>query len=116
MPCHARSTSAGVAAARSAVVGKRSRNRAQASTTRETWVCWAITSDTRIAYGSRVPRQGRSRPCSANQASSSSSTVVRLGVALDELERSRPGVVRGGLVVLLLAVEEGVRRALVRDD
>ena len=29
----------------------------------------------RIAYGSRVLRQGRSRPCSANQASSRSSTA-----------------------------------------
>ena len=34
--------------------------------TRSTCVCWSMTSETRIAYGSRVRRQGRSRPCSAN--------------------------------------------------
>src|SRR5918997_6100286 len=36
-------------------------------TTRETWVCWSITSETRMWYGSRVRRQGRSRPLAANQ-------------------------------------------------
>src|SRR5581483_8406242 len=39
----------------------------------------SITSETRIAYGSRVSRQGRSRPCSANQSSSASCTAGRVG-------------------------------------
>src|SRR5207237_602909 len=37
-------------------------------TTRSTCVCCAITSETRIAYGSRVRRQGSSRPLSAYQS------------------------------------------------
>lgn len=36
--------------------------------------CCNITSDTRIAYGSRVSRQGRSRPDCAYQERSSAST------------------------------------------
>src|SRR4030095_9250115 len=32
-----------------------------------TWVCWSMNSETRIAYGSRVRRHGRSRPCNLNQ-------------------------------------------------
>ena len=47
-------------------------------TTRATCVCWSMTSETRIAYGSRVFRQGRSRPCSSNQARSASSTAPTL--------------------------------------
>src|SRR5882762_2196786 len=35
-----------------------------------TWVCWSMNSETMIAYGSRVRRQGRSRPCARNQAAS----------------------------------------------
>src|SRR4029453_18236694 len=41
--------------------------------TRATCVCWSMTSETRIAYGSRVLRHGRSRPCSSNQARSAAS-------------------------------------------
>src|ERR671918_77425 len=59
-----------------------------------------MTSETRIAYGSRVRRQGRSRPCSRYQARSASSTGTSLlqnaGViaeldraAIDDLLRSQ---------------------------
>src|SRR6185295_17511451 len=40
--------------------------------------CCSITSETRIAYGSRVRRHGRSRAVRANQARSSSSTPPSL--------------------------------------
>src|SRR4249920_3773054 len=40
----------------------------------------------------------------------------KLAVALDERERPLPGVVGGCLVLLLLAVEERVRCALICDD
>src|SRR6516165_2446640 len=36
--------------------------------TRSTWVCWSITSETRIFHGSRVWRHGRSRRCWAPQS------------------------------------------------
>ena len=49
--------------------------RGSAGTTRSTCVCCSITSQTRIAYGSRVRRQGRSRPVRPYQARSSSSTA-----------------------------------------
>src|SRR5690349_25127661 len=41
--------------------------------TRSTWVCWSITSETRIAYGSRILRHGRSRPNASNHAKSAAS-------------------------------------------
>ena len=44
-----------------AVVGNRSRNSRKRGTTRATWVCWSMVSDTRTAHGSRVRRHGRSR-------------------------------------------------------
>ena len=49
--------------------GRRSRKRGQYSVTRATWVCCSMTSETSIWYGSRVRRQGRSRPWRRNQAS-----------------------------------------------
>ena len=49
--------------------------------TRSTWVCCSMTSETKIAYGSRVLRQGRSRPFARNQAKSARSTGERLLVA-----------------------------------
>src|SRR5579885_2125278 len=61
---HAEMTSAVGAAARSASVGKSERNCKYFGSTRSTCVCWSIISDTRIAYGSLVERQGRVR-CSA---------------------------------------------------
>src|SRR4051812_21357154 len=67
-------TSAAEAAASATTVGHRSSQACQRGTTRSTCVCCSITSETRIAYGSRVRRHGRSRPCSANQLSSRSST------------------------------------------
>src|SRR6266545_2681557 len=67
-------TSAGVADASTSAVGQRSSHSRYRGMTRSTWVCCSITSETRMAYGSRVRRQGRSRPCSANQASRALST------------------------------------------
>src|SRR6266550_8104568 len=61
-PDHSRSTSASGAQERARSVGKRRRKRRYAGTTRETCVCWSITSLTRTRYGSRVRRHGRSRP------------------------------------------------------
>jgi hypothetical protein len=46
--------------------------------TRSTCVCCSITSETRIAYGSRVPRQGKSRRFAWNHARSSPFTGVRV--------------------------------------
>ena len=46
------------AAASARTVGKRRRNDPNAGTTRLAWVCWSITSETQIAYGSRVPLHG----------------------------------------------------------
>ena len=40
---------------------KRSMNSAYRVTTRDTCVCWSISSETRMRYASRVRRQGRSR-------------------------------------------------------
>ena len=40
--------------------------------------CCAITSLTRIAYGSLVRRHGRSRPCARYHSSSRSSTALSL--------------------------------------
>ena len=60
-PCQARMTSAGEAAASDSMSGHRSIQASQRGTTRATWVCWSMTSETRIAYGSRVFRHGRSR-------------------------------------------------------
>src|SRR5467141_887204 len=66
-PDHSRSTwpSGGRESARS--VGNRRRKRRYAGRTRETCVCWSITSLTRTRYGSRVRRHGRSRPESRYQ-------------------------------------------------
>src|SRR2546423_4601027 len=71
-------TSAGEAPASAKTVGQRSSHATYRGTTRSTCVCWSMTSETRIAYGSRVRRHGRSRPCSANQASNASSTAASL--------------------------------------
>jgi basic membrane lipoprotein Med (substrate-binding protein (PBP1-ABC) superfamily) len=48
-------------AANAAGVGKRVMNGSNFSTTRETCVCWSISSLTRARYPSRVRRHGRSR-------------------------------------------------------
>src|SRR5437660_1868829 len=55
-------TSAGRASASAAGVGQRSSQAVQRGITRSTCVCWSMNSETTIAYGSRVRRQGRSRP------------------------------------------------------
>jgi hypothetical protein len=55
-------------------------------------VCCSITSLTRIAYGSVVRRQGRSRPFAWNQTRSSSST----GPTLDERPRATAAKSRTG--------------------
>ena len=58
-------------------------NRSQYAAARAAWVCWAIASDTRIAYGSRVRRNASGRPCSAYQARiasrASGGTLVGVG-------------------------------------
>src|SRR6185503_3250421 len=56
------------AAARDSAVGQRSSQCRYRGMMRSTCVCWSMTSLTRIAYGSRVRRQGRSRPSSAYQS------------------------------------------------
>ena len=75
-------TSAGEAPASAKTVGQRSSHSRYRGTTRSTCVCWSMTSETRIAYGSRVRRQGRSRPFVWNQASSSASTRSTLNWAI----------------------------------
>jgi hypothetical protein len=57
-------------------------------------VCCDMTSLTRIAYGSRVFRQGRSRPFWLNQAKRSSSTAESLD---ERLNGSNPETQRLGL-------------------
>src|SRR3954447_25982164 len=47
-----------------------------------------MSSETRIAYGSRVRRQGKSRPFSANHRSSSSRTKPSLAVDQEAVERA----------------------------
>lgn len=49
--------------------GNRSSHSLYFGKTRSTWVCWSITSDTRIRYGSFVFRHGSSRPLRAYQPS-----------------------------------------------
>jgi hypothetical protein len=66
-------------------------SRLSTNTSNRRCVCWSITSDTRIAYGSRVRRQGRSRPKAWNQARSSSSTGRRLRVPAAPLARTFGG-------------------------
>ena len=61
-------------AALAAAVGTCPLNPGQASAPPPTWVSWSITSETRIAYGSRVRRHGRSRPTEPYHASSACST------------------------------------------
>src|SRR6187551_3737016 len=62
------------AAARDSAVGQRSSQRRYRGMMRSTCVCWSMTSLTRIAYGSRVRRQGRSRPSAAYQSRRSPSS------------------------------------------
>src|SRR5215471_13092024 len=95
-------TSAAGAAASASTVGQRSSQRCQRGTTRSTCVWCDITSLTRIAYGSCVSRHGRSRPCSANQASSRSSTArtYRVGIIL----RMRRLLLVAGALILLGAI------------
>src|SRR5215467_3505816 len=95
-------TSAAGAAASASTVGQRSSQRRQRGTTRSTCVCCDITSLTRIAYGSRVFRQGRSRPCSVNQASSRSSTArtYRAGI----IRRMLRLLIVVGVVILVAAI------------
>ena len=77
-PCHSTITSSRPAAASASTVGHRSSQRSKRGTTRGTCVCCSITSLTRIAYGSRVFRQGRFLPSCLNQARSSASTARSL--------------------------------------
>ena len=51
-PAHARSTSAFDAAAKERMVGNRETKATKAGATRDAWVCWSITSLTRMLYGS----------------------------------------------------------------
>ena len=77
-PLHARRTSAGEAAARPAIVGNAAMNRAQASTTRPICVCWAMTSDTSIAYGSRGAAE-RQAPSARRRTRRGSRRARRVG-------------------------------------
>src|SRR5215212_1132738 len=61
-------TSAGVAAASASTVGYVARNLPHAGSTRFTFVCWAMTSETRTEYGSRVERKLSVLPRSSYQA------------------------------------------------
>ena len=45
--------------------GNAARNSPYFGRTRSTWVCWSMTSETRIRYGSRVSRQGIARAAAA---------------------------------------------------
>src|SRR5437867_8997078 len=92
-------TSAVDAAANASTVGQRSSQACQRGMTRSTCVCCDITSLTRIAYGSRVLRHGRSRPCWANQASSRSSTARTYRVGI--IPRMRRLLVLAGVLILL---------------
>src|SRR5215467_13362876 len=95
-------TSAAGAAASASTVGQRSSQRCQRGKTRSTCVCCDMTSLTRIAYGSRVLRQGRSRPCSANQASRRSSTARTYLVGI--IPRMRRLIVFAGILILVVAI------------
>ena len=50
--------------------------------------CWSITSLTRMAYGSRVFRQGSRRPCWLYQANTSSCIVLAVVAAMGARYRS----------------------------
>src|SRR5918992_5368867 len=105
-------TSAAEAAASASTVGQRSSQRRYRGTTRSTCVCWSMTSETRIAYGSRVRRHGRSRPFSSYQARSRSSTGETLALTPAAATRGLDGDdVAGGQLARrlgrhLLAVHE----------
>src|SRR5689334_25343133 len=77
-----------------------------------------MTSETRIAYGSRVFRQGRSRPCSPYHSSSASLTRRTLDcvpAVCFELDSSPPVPVISGAAVshedLVLEARDGTRFA-----
>ena len=63
-------------------VGQRSSHARYRGTTRSTCVCWSMTSETRIAYGSRVRRHGRSRP--ALRTTRAGATPCGEGTAAEE--------------------------------
>src|ERR671923_2124697 len=94
-------TSAAGAAASASTDGHRSSQACQRGTTRSTCVCWSITSLTRIAYGSRVCRHGRSRPFAAYHSDNRASTRARL----------RDTTARGGT-----HDADGLPGAAVRDE
>ena len=71
-------TSSRPAPASDSTVGHRSIQASKRGTTRPTCVCWSITSETSTAYGSRVLRQGRSRPFRRDQVKSAESIAERL--------------------------------------
>ena len=81
MPDQARITSATGAWARASIVGKDARNSAYLGIVRATWVCWSMTSDTKMAYGSVVRRQGRSRAWEAYQSASAACRAAGCGVS-----------------------------------
>src|SRR5919112_3598534 len=102
-------TSAGEAAASAATVGQRASHSRYRGTTRSTWVCWSMTSETRIAYGSWVSRHGRSRPQCSNHARSRSSTYSGPGAA-------RPRLFDFAEPAALHVVDEAANRGFVRDE
>src|SRR6187200_3353527 len=101
-------TSPGDAAAKAAALGHRPSHRSYRGTTRSTCVCCSITSLTRIAYGSRVRRHGRSRPSRSNQASRAFSwpSVSAAGTALSSPPRRSGEHAFEGFTVRRLAVGE----------
>src|ERR1051326_1620748 len=111
-------TSAGDAAASASTVGQRSSHRCHLGTTRSTWVCCAMTSLTRMAYGSRVRRQGSSLPVSRYQSRRSSCTRGSLTGSRFRLEPADDPGVRSDALERLLersdALPLGNRAALAR--
>src|SRR3954451_15223671 len=111
-------TSAVDAAASAWAVGQRSSQASQRRATREACVCCSITSETRIAYGSRVSRHGSSRPRSAYQSSSASltrETLDSVSAVCFDLDSSPPVPVISGAAVshddLVLEARDGNRFA-----
>ena len=84
-PTRPRARSSSRARASAGRSGNRARNASYRPRTAATVVCWSMTSETQIRYGSRVPRQGSARFSRRNQARSASRTDRRT----EELQRDQ---------------------------
>src|SRR4051794_35112585 len=98
-------TSAGVAAASAPTDGKVARNLPHAGSTRLTCVCWAMTSETRTEYGSRVDRKLIVLPRSSYQARTaawaSDASDDGIGPSVPSPDAHSPG--RDGVGLICLA-------------